>query len=154
MSMKNKTPTVLLTIVFLVALLLSGCGPAKPAALTNDQVVALMDNILASVNAGDYTAFSRDFSPAMKTAIPATQFTDLKGMLQNVSGKYVSCATTPELSNGQGYAVYRLSCKFELEPVIVTVTIKTGGTQVEGLFFDSTNLRKVGQKTPSPANGQ
>jgi hypothetical protein len=74
-------------------------------------------------------------------------------MLQNVSGKYVSCKTTPQLSNSQGYAVYRLSCSFELEPVIVTVTIKTGGTQVEGLFFDSTNLRNVGKKTPTPANG-
>jgi hypothetical protein len=51
----------------------------------------------------------------------------------------------PQLSNSQGYAVYRLSCKFELEPVIVTATFKTGGTLVEGLFFDSTNLRKVGQ---------
>jgi hypothetical protein len=151
--MKNKIPTTLLSLALVAALLLTGCQPPKPASLSNDQVVGVMVNLLEAINAGDYPSFSRDFSPAMVTSIPATQFTDLKTMLHNVSGKYVSCGTTPELSNNQGYAVYRLSCSFELEPVIVTVTIKTGGAQVEGLYFDSTNLRKFGQKTPTPTHG-
>jgi hypothetical protein len=151
--MKSKTPTSLLTLALVAVLLLTGCAAPKPASLSNEQVVGVMVNILEAINAGDYPGFSRDFSPAMLTSIPEVQFTDLKTMLQNVSGKYVSCNTTPQLSNSQGYAVYRLSCNFELEPVIVTVTIKTGGTQVEGLFFDSTNLRNVGKKTATPANG-
>jgi hypothetical protein len=153
MTMKRKTPTTLLTLTLVAALLLTGCQAPKPASLSNEQVVGVMVNLLTAINAGDYPGFSRDFSPSMLTAIPEAQFTDLKTMIQNVSGKYVSCKTTPQLSNSQGYAVYRLSCSFELEPVIVTVTIKTGGTQVEGLFFDSTNLRNVGKKTPTPANG-
>jgi hypothetical protein len=111
-----------------------------------------MVNILESINAGDYTAFTRDFSPTMMDAITLSQFTGLKVLLHATSGQYVSCSTKPELSNSQGYAVYRLSCEFELEPVIVTVTIKTGGTQVEGLYLDSTNLRKFGQKTPTPTH--
>jgi hypothetical protein len=152
--MKNKTSTALLSLALVAASFLTGCGPAKPAALTNDQVVAVMDNVLTSMNAGDYAGFSRDFSPTMMAAISEAQFTSLKALLQNTSGKYISCAKAPELSNSQSYAVYRLSCDFELEPVIVTVTIKTGGTQVEGLYFDSTNLRKIGQKTPTPTNGQ
>jgi hypothetical protein len=143
--MKNKTQTALLTLILVAAILLAGCGAAKPASLSNDQVVAVVVNILTSLDAGDYAGFSRDFSPAMLTAIPEAKFTSLAAMLQKASGKYVSCDSTPQLSNSQGYAVYRLSCKFELEPVIVTATFKTGGTLVEGLFFDSTNLRKVGQ---------
>lgn len=63
-------------------------------------------------------------------------------MLQNASGNYISCAE-PALSNNQGYAVYRLTCKFEQEDVVVTVAFKVGGDKVEGLFFDSVNLRKL-----------
>jgi hypothetical protein len=143
--MKNNTPKVFLTLALVAALLLSGCQAPKPSSLGNDQVVEVIVNILTSINAGDYAGFSRDFSPDMLTAIPAAKFTSLVEMLQKASGKYMSCDTTPQLSNNQGYTLYRLSCKFELEPVIVTVTFKTGGAQVEGLFFDSTNLRKVGQ---------
>jgi hypothetical protein len=143
MTMKIKSPTTLLTLALVAVLLLSGCGPAKPSALSNDQVVAAITNILTSMDAGDYAGFSRDFSPVLKNAMPEAQFTGLTTLIMRTSGKYVSCGTTPQLSNSQGYAVYRLSCQFELEPVIVTVTIKTGGTQVDGLYFDSTNLRKA-----------
>jgi hypothetical protein len=145
MTMKNKTPTVFLTLALVAALLLTGCKAPKPSSLTDGQVMEVIVNILTSINMGDYAGFSRDFSPDMLTAIPEAQFTSLAAMLQKASGRYVSCASTPELSNKQGYTLYRLSCKFELESVIVTVTFKTGGAQVEGLFFDSTNLRKVGQ---------
>ena len=141
--MKIKSPTALLTLALVAALLLSGCGPAKPSALSNDQVVAVITNILTSMDAGDYAGFSRDFGPTLMNAMPETQFTALSTLIMRTSGKYVSCGATPQLSNSQDYAVYRLSCQFELEPVIVTMTIKTGGTQVDGLFFDSTNLRKV-----------
>lgn len=43
------------------------------------------------------------------------------------------------------YAIYRLTCTYDLESVIVTVTFKVDGDKVEGLFFDSTNLRKISQ---------
>jgi hypothetical protein len=143
MIMKITPPTTFLTLALIAALLLSGCAAPKPSALSNDQVVAVITNILTSIDTGDYAGFSRDFSPTMNSTLPETQFTGLSILIMRASGKYVSCGTTPQLSNSQGYAVYRLSCQFELEPVIVTVTIKTGGTQVDGLYFDSTNLRKA-----------
>jgi hypothetical protein len=143
MNKKMKTPTTLLTLALAAVLLLSGCAPAKPSALSNDQVVAAVTNILTSMEAGDYAGFSRDLGPKLKNAMPETQFTGIATLLMQTSGKYVSCGATPQLSNSQGFAVYRLSCQFELEPVIVTVSIKVGGTQVDGLYFDSTNLRKA-----------
>ena len=45
---------------------------------------------------------------------------------------------TPALSNSGEYAVYRIRCQYELEDVMVTLIFKIDGTQVEGLFFDST----------------
>jgi hypothetical protein len=52
---------------------------------------------------------------------------------------------SPSLSNNQGYAVYRFPCKYANETVTVTITFVIGGQEVEGLWFDSANLRKVSQ---------
>lgn len=144
--MKNKIATTLLMFTIVTTLFLVGCQPPKPAALSDDQVVQVVDNTLKTITAGDYQAFTQDFSDDMKNAFTEEQFTSLADLLRNASGSYVSCADSePALTNNQDYAVYRLSCTYELESVIVTVTYKVDGDKVEGLFFDSTNLRKASQ---------
>jgi len=144
--MKSKIPTALLIVTIVTTLFLTSCQPPKPAALSNDQVVQVVDNTLRAIDAGDYQRFTQGFSDDMKTAIDEAKFTSLADMLHKASGNYVSCAgSEPALSNNKGYAIYRLACKYDLENVMVTVTFKVDGDQVEGLFFDSTNLRKVSQ---------
>jgi hypothetical protein len=144
--MKSKIPTALLIVTIVTTLFLTSCQPPKPAALSNDQVVQVVDNTLKAIDAGDYQSFTQDFSDDMKNAFTEAKFTSLADMLQNASGNYVSYAgSEPELSNNQGYAIYRLACKYDLESVMVTVTFKVDGDKIEGLFFDSTNLRKVSQ---------
>jgi len=144
--MKSKIPATLLIVTIVTTLFLASCQPPKPAALSNDQVVQVVENTLKAINAGDYQSFTQDFSAEMKNAFTEEQFTSLADMLQNASGNYVSCADSePALSNNQDYAVYRLTCTYEKEGVIVTVTFKVDGDKVEGLFFDSTNLRKISQ---------
>jgi hypothetical protein len=120
----------------------SGCAKPQPAGLTDEQVGTVVENILTAINANDYQKFTQDFSDAMKTAFPESQFTQLRNLLQQASGNYVSMGT-PTLLNQNGYAVYRIPCKYEKEDVIVTVTFAIGGDKVEGLFFDSTNLRSA-----------
>jgi hypothetical protein len=144
--MKSKIPTALLLVTLVTTLFLASCQPPKPAVLSNDQVVQVVDNTLKAITAGDYQSFTQDFSDAMKNTFTEAQFTSLADMLKNASGNYVSCADSqPALSNNQGYAVYRLTCKYDLEGVIVTVTFKVDGDKIEGFFFDSTNLRKATQ---------
>lgn len=144
--MKIKISPTLLIVTMVITLFLASCQPPKPASLSNDQVVQVVDNTLKAIIAGDYLSFTQDFSDEMKNAFTEEQFTSLADMLQNASGNYASCADSqPALSNNQDYAVYRLICTFDLEKVIVTVTFKVDGDKVEGLFFDSTNLRKVSQ---------
>jgi hypothetical protein len=144
--MKSKIPMALLIVTIVTTLFLTGCQPPKPAALSNDQIVQVVDNTVRAIDAGDYQSFTQDFSDDMKKAFTEAEFTSLAGTLQKASGNYVSCADSePALSNNQGYAVYRLPCKYDFESVMVTVTFKVDGDQVEGLFFDSTNLRKVSQ---------
>jgi len=146
LSMKSRIPTALLIVTLVTTVFLTGCQPPKPASLSNDHVVQVVDNFLKAITAGDYQSFTQDFSTEMKNGFTEEQFTNLADLLKNASGNYVSCADSqPALSNNQGYAVYRLTCKYDLESVIVTVTFKEDGDKVEGLFFDSTNLRKVSQ---------
>ncbi len=144
--MKRSIPITIICGMLLATLFLTGCQSSKPAALSNDQVVQVIKNTLSAINTGDFQSFTQDFSDTMKSTFTEAQFTSLAELLKKTSGNYVSCAdAAPELSNSQGYAVYRLTCKYELESVIVTMTFKVDGDKVEGLFFDSTNLRKVSQ---------
>jgi hypothetical protein len=140
--MNTKIMKYSLTILLAVCILLTGCATPKPSALSDEQVVQVADNLLKSIDIGDYQAFSRDFSDAMKAAFPESSFSDMQALLQKASGKYASCGQ-PSLLNSQGYAVYRLICKYELEDVVVTISIKVDGDKVDGLFFDSPNLRNA-----------
>jgi hypothetical protein len=131
MRMNNKFLSVF-ALMLVMLLGLSGCSTPKPAGLTDEQLTIVAENILQSINANDYQKFTQE------------QFAQLQTMLQKASGAFVSVGT-PSLSNNQGYAVYRFSSKYANETVYVTITFLVGGQKVEGLFFDSANLRKANQ---------
>jgi hypothetical protein len=131
-------------LLVVLSLLAVGCGPASPAALSNDEVLTLTGEILTAMDAGDYAAFSRDFSDEMLDAFTEDQFTQLRDLLQSNSGNFVSTGKL-SLSNKQEFALYRIICTYELEDVVVTIVFKVDGTQVDGLFFDSPNLRAASQ---------
>jgi hypothetical protein len=140
MNKKIKYFSALALAILLVVT--SGCSKPQPAGLTDEQVTSLTENVLKALDANDYQKFVQDFSDQMNKAFPQEQFAKLQTMLQTSSGKYVSIGV-PALTNNQGYAVYRIPCKYENETVYVTITFLIGGQKVEGLFFDSVNLRKA-----------
>lgn len=135
----------ILSILVAMSLLVSGCGSPDPANLTDEQVTAITENILTAIDAGDYAAFSRDFSDEMLNAFPEDNFLQTKDMLASASGNYISI-DTPTISNKQGYALYQFVCKYENEDVAVTVVFLVGGDKVDGLFFNSPNLIAASQK--------
>jgi hypothetical protein len=130
----------IVSLLLVLSLMATGCGPASPAGLSDEEVLAVTENMLTAIDTGDYAAFTRDFSAEMLAAFPEDQFTQLRDLLHSASGTYTSCGEF-SLSNNQGFAVYRVLCTYELEEVVVTVVFQISGTQVEGLFFDSPNLR-------------
>jgi Protein of unknown function (DUF3887) len=140
--MKEPAKMIALSTLALVLLVTSGCSAPKPAGLTDQQVAGVTENILKALDARDYQSFSRDFSDQMKAAFTQAQIDHLVSLVQTASGSYVSLGT-PSLSNNQGYAVYRFPAKYARETVYVTVTFLMGGQKVEGLWFDSVNLRKA-----------
>jgi len=142
--MNRKTTLILTSLVAVLTLLLAACQPANPAALSDDEVLTLTSGILTAMDKGDYSAFTPSFSPDMLEAFTEAQFDELRGVLQDSSGGFVSCGDM-SLSNKDGYAIYRILCTYKLEDVVVTIIFKIDGSQVEGLYFDSPNLRAVSQ---------
>jgi hypothetical protein len=129
-----------LTLIPVLLLLLAGCNPAEPSALADDEVLTLATRLLVSIDDNNYNVFIADFSEEMLATFPESEFINLRDMIQGASGNFVS-ADELELTNNQEYAVYRIRCSYSLEDVMVTLVFKVDGTQVEGLYFDSTNLR-------------
>jgi hypothetical protein len=140
--MNNYGKLISLSTLILVLLVTSGCSAPQPAGLTDQQVASATENILKALDAKDYQKFTQDFSDKMNAAFPQAQFESLGKLLQTASGSFVSLGT-PSLSNNQGYAAYRFPAKYANETVYVTITFLVGGQKVEGLFFDSTALRKA-----------
>jgi hypothetical protein len=143
MSMTKLYSVICLLIA--LSILATGCAAPKPAALTDEEVLVVTQNVLTALDANDYAAFTRDYSPDMLAAYTEDKFTQLRDLLQSASGKFVSTGKV-SLSNNKGYAVYRIICKYEREDVVVTIVFKVAGKQIEGLFFDSPNLRTTVQK--------
>jgi hypothetical protein len=142
--MHNKLPQVLLALTLLIPLVLTGCQAPLPSSLSDEQVIQVVEQILTAFNASDYAGVTKDMSPDMVKTFPEEQFLNMADWLKQSSGNYLSCVgAVPELTNNAGFAVYRLPCSFERETVKVSVAFLIGSNQVEGLYFDSTNLRKA-----------
>jgi hypothetical protein len=133
-----------MSAVLLVFLMTSGCSAAKPAGLTDQQLTGVTENTLSAIDAKDYQKFTQDFSDKMNSVFTQAQFNSLCNLLKAASGSFVSLGT-PSLTNNQGYAVYRFPAKYANETVYVTITFLVGGQKIEGLWFDSINLRKASQ---------
>ncbi len=133
---------------FFLLVLLAGCSAfaPKPAGVPAEQIGAMAENILQAINKGDYSSFKADLSDQMLQAMPESEFTKMQAMLANSSGKYVSKGAA-QLSNSQGFAIYRFPAKFEKEDVTVTLVFAVNGNKVDGLFFDSPALRATPQPT-------
>lgn len=126
----------LLFLLFLAA----GCTAPAPAGLADDEIINLTANILTALDSGDYPAFTRDFSDEMLAAFPEDQFTQLRNLIITSSGNFVSTGKL-SLSNQEEFTIYRIRCTYQQEDVVVTVVFRIDGVLVEGLFFDSPNLR-------------
>lgn len=140
-------------VVFLLAVVifLSACGAkATPQTLSGEAREAVLayseemtDNLLEGLNAGDYAAFSRDFTEQMKTSLSEAKFPDLSLQTIGKLGAYVSREIQSVEQTGDFIAVV-YTAEFEQDdPVIVRVVFEAAEPHlVTGLWFDSAKLRQ------------
>jgi len=130
-----------------------GCGSNNPATTTtpasspvNIQALAdpIIENILIGLKTNDYSAFSKDLSQATKIVLSQTSFDQIYNQMQTAVGDYQSKTFFSSSTKDSAItAVYIAGFSKEPAGVFVTLVLQPAGTgyQVEGLTFDSANLR-------------
>jgi hypothetical protein len=138
---------VLIFAVLVMPALFTGCeadsvdSTAKPlsTAVTRTEATAMAENLLAGFDAGDYAAFTRDWSTTLRKGIKETDFLVFRDELMRTSGTFASISDV-SLSEADtpGHIKYVFATEFDKGPVTLTITLRRNGEKVEGIFMNST----------------
>ncbi len=130
----------------LLLLGVAACGPsanirgadqAVRSKLTEAQATAIAENALQALNAGDYAAYSRDWSAAMKAGIKESDFRSWRQQVLSTDGKYQRIEQVKLLpGKTSGYVRWQFVCRFEKAQVSYTLGFTQAGEQVEGVFLE------------------
>ncbi|MDO8517173.1 MAG: DUF3887 domain-containing protein [Nanoarchaeota archaeon] len=129
---------ILSTIIYLTIKKL----PDNKNVLIEDQSSLIAENILQSINEDNYSKFSEYFSDNVKKTMTNSEYQKLKGLILDSSGPYISKSSSSQMLK-DGYELYIWNCEFKREKVIFSLSFKPTQNKIEGIWFDSTNLRKT-----------
>jgi hypothetical protein len=106
-------------------------------AQNTDQARAMAENILTAYNSGDYDAFTRDLSSAMKLVIREDRFRGFRDKNLPVTGRFVKLVSvTPTGGESDRHPSYDVQAEFEKRgTVLLTMTLSSDNKKVEGLQF-------------------
>jgi hypothetical protein len=131
---------MIMALVVLVALALVSCGgngsESTQATATPSRAQARMiaENMLNAYNSGDYEAFSRDWSSAMKLVVGEDAFHEFRDEALPVTGRFVRVrSVTPVRGEGDRHPSYDVEAQFEKrDSVLFTMTL-SADNKVEGV---------------------
>lgn len=117
-------------------LLVSGCTqsatPSK-GAISAANVTA--DRVLGSINEGNYSDFSKNFSAPMQQVVNQSRFEGLRNDILGQYGKYVS-KSGPQTHVANGDNVFIYDCQFEKGRLQFQFSINsTDESTVTGLYY-------------------
>ena len=134
----SKTKLIAVITIFVIVLAASfpvfaGCGKVAEYA---DPIT---ENILISMNNGDYASFSKDFDENIKAELSEDVFPDFLAAINGSIGDYIQDSknlTGVNIENGLTTATYQADFEY-LEGVIVDVLFKKIDNKmtVVGLWF-------------------
>lgn len=138
----NKLILIVLSVFFAVTL--AACGGSSETRLTGEKRKAVLgfseaktDQLLAGMNAGDYAAFSKDFSQDMASAMTEKEFKKLKEDRDAKMGLYVSRQVQDVMQSGDYVAVIYDTVFEKDDAVTVRVVFQAAEPhQVGGLWFN------------------
>lgn len=107
-----------------------------------DSINLISENILQSINNNDYAIFKKDFSDNLTALISEQKFTEIKDLILETSGKYIS-KSAPKLYEVENTFIYEYRCLFEKENVTFDISFSPDSEKVEGILFSSENLIKA-----------
>jgi hypothetical protein len=138
--------SVLVLAALVLPALIVGCqsspadSDAQPtsAAVNEQEASAMAEDLLAGFNAGDYAAFSRDWSSTLKDGITEPGFVAFRDELMSANGTFVSISdVTLTEADTPGHVKYVFATEFDNGPVTLTITLKRDQEQIEGVFMES-----------------
>ena len=123
---------------------LAACGGSKETTLSDADREAVLyyseaktDNLVAGMKAGDYAVFSQDFDQAMKNAMSAEQFVNLKKDRDAKLGPYVSRQVNKVTQSGDFIAVVYDTVFEKDEAVTMRVVFRAAEPhEISGLWFN------------------
>ena len=126
----------------LIVVLLSACGTAAPSSpVTEDEARDMAENMLAAYNDGDYEAWSRDWSDAMKSAIGADAFQSFRDGTMASAGAFERIESVESRpGNNPGVTRWEFVTQFENGPMVFMIAFQEGSKLIEGV-----DLRAAGE---------
>ena len=123
-----------------VALLVAACGsPSEPieSPITQDQATEMAENALQAFNDRDYTAWSRDWSETMKSAIDEDAFLAFRDQYHDQLGDW-RAITEVSGAPGSDEGTYRWTFDLEFEGggYRMWFGFKEGSPLIEGVSFE------------------
>jgi hypothetical protein len=134
-----QTKLTTLFVLLIVAVLASACGGSSTqgeaaSVLTQAEATEIAENAMQGLADGDYTAWSRDWSDAMKNGISEKAFLDYRSQLTAQYGQFVSIeSVTMEPGKKQGYVRWAAICNFENGKVKFNFSFENDGRLIEGV---------------------
>lgn len=127
-------------IMGLLLLVLAACGrEPQPATstLNEEQATAIGTAAMAGFARGDYAAYTKHWSAAMKSAISEADFLAFREQVLAENGNYVSISSV-EMVPGQSAGVVRwvFTCTFEKATMQFAFAFEDGGDEIIGAFAD------------------
>lgn len=140
-----KRSVLLLAAALVILFGLAACGttPAVvtvPAVetivpLTEQQVSTIVENMLSGYNNGDYAAFSRDLSPALKLVITEERFQTFVNESKATLGQFQSLTSVVQGDTGNTSSDWVVTAQFEKSTLEFKVTFDKATGQIEGMDF-------------------
>ncbi len=129
-------------IIIVAILLVSGCAKTEPMQAQYPLADEKAENILEGLNRADYAMFSRDLSDSLRQTMDEQYMQRLGKFIRENSGEYVAKALAASKDENSMHTL-SYDCQFSLESVYFTITFNEDYSKVEGIYFDSINMRKA-----------
>lgn len=142
--MRKLTLLGALVLLALAALGIASATVGRPPEAVEPQHVAVDANrateiangAFAAFDVGDYVGWSRDWSDAMRSAIPEEAFQGWRSSVLEQLGRYVSLGTPVLTSRQPGTYRWSFPVTFERGTATIGFGFTESGDEVEGVFVE------------------
>lgn len=133
--------TLKLALAGLMLALTAVACAAPPAPVDGPQIdevraTAVARSALEAFNTADYAGWSRDWSAAMRSAIPEDAFLAWRATAMEQLGSYVALGVPQRSSREPGTYRWSFPVSFERGTATIAFAFVEGRTEVEGVFVE------------------